>query len=138
MKPFYLIFLIFTFSISAQGSWPDKHGPGLNGIVPSDSTNLPTEWDIKSKKNISWSAPLEGSGHSSPVISEGKVWLTAANDSGTKQYIYCIDEKTGKVLNHKLLFENKILIGIRCKILLVVTGKEFFDIWVKRICSYEA
>lgn len=88
-------------------SWPDRGGPSLNGHVsPADAKGLPTKWDEESGQNIAWKIPLEGEGHSTPIIGDGRIWITAATNDGTKQFIYSIDESTGDILHHKLLFEN--------------------------------
>ena len=101
------LFLTFFLTANEKNQWPDKHGPTLNGVVPKSSASvLPLKWDGESKKNIAWKTPLKDLGHSSPIIYNNKIWLTSANATGTKQYIYCIDAKDGKVIHHKLLFEN--------------------------------
>ncbi|MEZ6075844.1 MAG: PQQ-binding-like beta-propeller repeat protein [Pirellulaceae bacterium] len=88
-----------------MAQWPDRHGPSLDGHVgAADAAALPTSWS--ETENLAWKAPLHDEGHSSPVIMDGKIWLTAAIADGTKQYVLCIDEATGKVLHDKLLFEN--------------------------------
>lgn len=102
-------FVILNLQVVADGRlpWPDRGGPTTNGIVAAkDAKNLPTEWNEKSGKNIAWKVPLEGEGHSTPVIGAGKIWFTAATPDGTKQYLYCLSEKTGEVIHHNLLFEN--------------------------------
>jgi outer membrane protein assembly factor BamB len=87
--------------------WPDKAGPTLDGVVPAaEAARLPMEWDGESGKNIAWSVPLEGQGHCTPVIGGDMIWFTAATDDGKKQYVYGIDRHTGKVIHHKLVFEN--------------------------------
>jgi outer membrane protein assembly factor BamB len=40
------------------------------------------------------------------VIGHGRLWLTAATADGKRQFVYAIDARTGRVINHKLLFEN--------------------------------
>lgn len=92
---------------SDRVNWPTRSGPTRDGLVaPDDAKGLPTEWSEDTGKNIAWKIDLEGFGHSVPIIGHGKIWLTAAAKDGTKQYVYAIDQKTGKVLFHKLLFEN--------------------------------
>ena len=34
------------------------------------------------------------------------IWFTSATTDGTKQYVYGIDRQSGKILHHKLVFEN--------------------------------
>lgn len=97
-----------SFTVAADLPWPQKHGPNNDGIaLPSEAAEVPTEWDEESKKNVAWVIPLEGEGHSTPVIGHGKIWLTAADPEGKKQYVYCIDADSGKILHHKLIFENE-------------------------------
>jgi outer membrane protein assembly factor BamB len=89
-------------------SWPDKSGPTFNGhVAAEDAKDLPTAWDEATGRNIAWKVKLEGEGHSTPIIGQGRLWLTAAAHDGTKQYVYCLDANTGRVLHHKLLFENE-------------------------------
>lgn len=92
--------------VAGELSWPEKSGPTCDGrAAAADIVGLPTQWS--ETKNIAWKIPLEGEGHSVPVIGDGRIWFTAATEDGHKQYVYCIDPATGKVLHHKLLFENE-------------------------------
>ena len=97
--------LSIFFCLPAFAQWPDRHGPTLDGHVHAeDAKGLPIHWS--ETKNIAWKAALHDEGHSSPVILDGKVWLTAATPDGKKQYVLGIDEATGDVLHDELLFEN--------------------------------
>ncbi|MEM1062635.1 MAG: PQQ-binding-like beta-propeller repeat protein [Planctomycetota bacterium] len=58
----------------AGDDWPRFRGPTGQGV--SDATGLPVAWS--ESKNIAWKTPLAGVGWSSPVIADGRVWLTAA------------------------------------------------------------
>jgi outer membrane protein assembly factor BamB len=88
-------------------NWPARTGPALDSNVPEeDSKGMPSEWSEEPAKNIAWKLDLEGFGHSVPAIGYGQVWLTAATEDGKQQFIYCIDQATGKVLHHKLMYEN--------------------------------
>ncbi len=87
--------------------WPSKTGPYHCGVADaSAATNLPTDWDEAKKQNVAWKIKIEGVGHSTPVIGNGKAWFTSATEDGTQQFIYCVDIESGKTLHHKLLFEN--------------------------------
>jgi len=88
--------------------WPDKGGPTFNGqVAAADAKGLPTQWDETAGRNIAWKTKLAGEGHSTPVIDEGRMWFTAATPDGKKQYVYCLDADTGRIVHHKLLFENE-------------------------------
>ncbi len=102
-----LIILCLSSFTSAEERlpWPDRGGPDTNGIVPEqDAQGFPVEWS--EEKHITWKIPLEGEGHSTPVIGHGRIWFTAATKDGKQQFVYCIEEESGKILHHELLYEN--------------------------------
>jgi outer membrane protein assembly factor BamB len=105
---FGTLLFIVAFASAADISWPEKSGPTSDGhVAEADAVGLPTTWDEPSGKNIAWKIALEGEGHSTPVIGDGKLWFTAANEDGKQQYIYCVSADDGRVIHHKLLFENE-------------------------------
>jgi outer membrane protein assembly factor BamB len=61
-----------TASLAAQ--WPEFRGPGGQGHAAG--TNLPLDWS--ETKNIRWKVPVPGNGWSSPVVADGRVWMTTA------------------------------------------------------------
>lgn len=94
--------------IASEGfPWPTKTGPFRNGNAhPAHSKGVPVTWNEATGENIAWKIKLEGAGHSTPVIGDGRIWLTSATTDGSEQFVYCIDASGGNVLHHKLLFEN--------------------------------
>lgn len=75
--------------------WPMFRGPDLNGIA--EESPAPTEWSPE--KNIRWKAPLPQPANGSPIVSNGRVFVTSAEDAdGKKRSLYCFDENTGKQL----------------------------------------
>lgn len=60
--------------LSAAGEWSQFRGPQGNGHA--ETTGLPVEWN--ETKNVAWKTPIPGQGHSSPVISDGQIWMTTA------------------------------------------------------------
>jgi outer membrane protein assembly factor BamB len=42
--------------------------------------NLPTEWDVKTKKNIKWMAELGSQSYGNPVVADGKVFVGTNNE----------------------------------------------------------
>ncbi len=65
--------LISPGILSADDSWPQFRGPRGDGITDK---SLPTRWSAE--KNIGWRTRLPGEGWSSPVVSGGRIYLTAA------------------------------------------------------------
>jgi len=84
-------------SIAAAEDWPQFRGPGGQGI--SASTHVPTQWSTGS--NIAWKIDIPGQGWSSPVLADGRVYLTTAIGSAngsTTLAVLCIDASDGKLI----------------------------------------
>tara|TARA_R110002049_G_scaffold72490_6_gene187362 strand:+ start:41736 stop:42989 length:1254 start_codon:yes stop_codon:yes gene_type:complete len=64
-----------TVSAFAADSWPQFRGPSGDGIARA-AAELPTEWSAE--KNIAWKTDLPGEGWSSPVVADGRIYVTAA------------------------------------------------------------
>ena len=47
---------------------------------------------------MKWKAEIPGLGHSSPIVSNGKVFVTACLEADAARVLYCLDRITGKVL----------------------------------------
>jgi outer membrane protein assembly factor BamB len=62
--------------VTYAADWPEFRGP--TGQGHSTETGLPLSWS--ESRNVSWKVRVNGSGWSSPVIADGRVWLTAARD----------------------------------------------------------
>ena len=62
-------------AVAARGeNWPGFRGP--TGLGYSSEKNLPIEWGGKDNKNVLWTAPLVGEGHASPIVWDGRVFVT--------------------------------------------------------------
>jgi len=68
--------LVVATLAQAESTWPQFRGPGGQGH--STATDLPLKWDEST--NIVWKSPIEGEGWSSPVVADGKIWLTSATE----------------------------------------------------------
>jgi len=107
---------------AASTNWPGWRGSDGSGV--SEEKNLPQEWSPT--KNIKWKIPIEGRGHSSPIVWGNKVFLTTAVEGevvpgakaikhmdGDKEFVHpdsvganrkhkfevlCLDRDTGKIL----------------------------------------
>jgi len=102
--------------------WPMFRGIGSSGVA--DGFPTATTWDVPSKKNVLWSVPVAGLGHSSPVIWGNELCFTTAisgkSDAGLRTGIYgdidsvkddtvhtwkllCYDKTNGKTLVDKTI-----------------------------------
>lgn len=59
---------------ASDENWPQWRGPGGDGVVASAA--LPLTWS--STENVAWKTPVEGRGHSSPVVWGDRIFLTTA------------------------------------------------------------
>ena len=69
-----LVVVVLSCSAIVASDWPEFRGPTGQGI--STERGLPLEWS--ESRNIVWKTELPGLGWSSPVVADGKVWLTVA------------------------------------------------------------
>lgn len=68
---------------------------GNNSSAVSSARGIATSWDLKSKKNILWQAPVSKHGYNSPVINGRNVFITGADNSARE--LYCYDVYTGEL-----------------------------------------
>jgi outer membrane protein assembly factor BamB len=89
--------------------WPEFRGPGGQGAAPN--ARAPVSWS--QTKNVAWKQPLPGTGWSSPVVCQGRVYLTTAvpvTDNSSKDQALealCLDARTGKILWEKEVFREE-------------------------------
>ena len=62
------------------GSWPMWGGTPDRNMV-SKAKNLPTEWDVKTKKNILWVADAGSQSYGNPVVADGMVFIGTNNEA---------------------------------------------------------
>src|SRR3954453_3246689 len=78
-------------SVALAADWPMFRGPNASGV--SEAKNLPIEFGPK--KNVIWKTALPP-GHSSPVVSGNRIYLTAVD--AEKLFVFCLERDTGKIL----------------------------------------
>jgi outer membrane protein assembly factor BamB len=61
------------------GNWPMWGGTPDRNMV-SDMKGLPTDWDIKTKKNVKWVAKLGSQSYGNPVVAGGLVFVGTNNE----------------------------------------------------------
>ncbi|WP_162668633.1 PQQ-binding-like beta-propeller repeat protein [Gemmata massiliana] len=100
MRPCDLRLLLVLALILAPGltlraaDWPVWRGPKGDGIVTDVA--IPTKWSAT--ENVVWKVDVPGTGHSSPVVSNGRVFLTSFESSTTDRLLLCFDRKDGNLL----------------------------------------
>ena len=87
-----LVLLLTLPILSNAADWPQFRGPNGNGI--SDEESAPVNWSRD--QNVKWRTALPGPGNSSPIVSNGRVFVTCSENEGRKRSLYALDRKTGE------------------------------------------
>ncbi|HMO84452.1 MAG TPA: PQQ-binding-like beta-propeller repeat protein, partial [Lacipirellulaceae bacterium] len=74
-------------------AWPRFRGP--HGAGQSDAAGIPAVW---TDADYAWRVALPGLGHSSPVVWNGRVFVTSADRDSAELYVACFDLATGREL----------------------------------------
>jgi outer membrane protein assembly factor BamB len=97
LNVFLLVLLLLALGTkpAAGEDWPQFRGP--TGQGHSTERGLPIEWS--ETKNIVWKTPVPGRGWSSPVVADGRVWLTTATKAnGASLRLLAYEAATGREL----------------------------------------
>lgn len=99
-----LIAVVTSLLVAAPAraaDWPQFRGPLSRGVA--EETSLPVRWTAT--ENVRWRADLPGPGASSPVVADGRVYLTAC--SGPRQdrlHVFCFAAANGGKLWERRLW----------------------------------
>jgi len=86
----------------SEEDWPGWRGPNVDGVA----TGPAVPWEWSEQKNVAWSAPIPGRGHSSPVVVGDLVILESAIEGPRfSQLVIAWDRAAGKEAWRKTLFE---------------------------------
>lgn len=86
--------LICAASRAQAENWPAWRGPYGDGT--SKDAEVPVHWDGKSGRNIRWSTPIPGEGHSSPIVWQNRIFVTACMPQTEQRLLICIDREAGE------------------------------------------
>ncbi len=102
------LYLMFVVGLLAQAAlaedWPQFRGPG--GLGVSEADNLPVTWS--DTKNMIWKTAMPGSGASSPIALDGRLYVTCYSGYGLDQdggsvedlmlHLVCVDGSSGDII----------------------------------------
>lgn len=94
--------MIFIGTDVTTGDWPHWRGPFFNGS--SNEKNLPDKWSLT--ENVTWVVTLPGAGSATPVIADGKVYISSTDKNSDDLLALCFDVSTGDELWRKKLGES--------------------------------
>lgn len=92
---------LLLFPASAFADWPQASGPNDNYQV---SGRVPTAFSVVRNQRVLWRTPLPNTGESTPVIANGRVFVTCHTPStadaqpGREIFALCFDARSGKEL----------------------------------------
>jgi outer membrane protein assembly factor BamB len=78
----------------ARNYWAHWRGPSIQGIV--DGKGYPDRWS--DTENVLWRVPVPGRGHSSPIIWGDRIFLTSANQEGSRRSVLSFRRSDGKLI----------------------------------------
>jgi outer membrane protein assembly factor BamB len=91
-----MVLVMVLVSPGWAGNWPRFRGPNGQGL--GDAGGIPVKW---SQGDIRWKVDLPGSGHSSPVVWDNRVFVTSAEDRPAKGILLCLSASDGRPLWRK-------------------------------------
>ncbi|MCC6235805.1 MAG: PQQ-binding-like beta-propeller repeat protein [Verrucomicrobiales bacterium] len=104
--PLGLLLAATTTAITASAQWPQFRGPTGDGHATA--RNVPLKWS--SSENVAWKTAVPGRGWSSPVLADGKLFLTSAvgpTEGPLELAAMAFDAGTGKLLWSTSVFTNE-------------------------------
>ena len=98
-----LAMILGALTAKAASDWPEFRGPTGQGL--SAATNVPVSWSATT--NIAWKTAIPGEGWSSPVLVNGKVYLTSAinNSNNISLHTLCVNARDGHIEWNEEVFQ---------------------------------
>ncbi len=92
LAPLAFLALCIELGAASPDQWPRFRGADGTGKIPGEKL-LPS-WTTE---DWTWQADLPGIGHSSPIVWDGKIYLTSADEENNVRHLLCHDLYTGKL-----------------------------------------
>ena len=103
-----------SLDATSRGDWPEFRGPTAMGQAGVEG--LPLRWS--ERENVAWKTPIAGLGWSSPVVHDGRIYLTTATETtGDRRSLrlVCLDARTGRISWDKELFTQAKTVRMHAK-----------------------
>ena len=81
-----------TSAVAQENQWTRFRGPNGTGI--SDATTIPTQW---TNADYNWIEKVPGTGSSSPVVWQDRLFLTCVDKGTATRSVLCIDTGNGQI-----------------------------------------
>jgi outer membrane protein assembly factor BamB len=93
-----IVLLLLLCDKVCASDWPQFRGPNGDGV--SEATNVPVRWSTT--ENVAWKTAIPGEGWSSPVLADGKLYLTTAvageGDDAVSLRAISVDAADGRIV----------------------------------------
>jgi outer membrane protein assembly factor BamB len=80
MQKLFIAGAVLLCSVSLSADWP-MWGGAPNRNMVSTLTGMPSQWDVKTGKNIKWMAELGSQSYGNPVVANGVVLIGTNNEA---------------------------------------------------------
>ena len=87
---------VMMIPVEGEGAdyWPRWRGPSGQGFA--SGSGYPDTWS--DTENVMWRTPVPGTGNSSPIVWDDRIYLTTAYDNGQRLSLLAFDRETGALL----------------------------------------
>jgi len=99
----FLSLAAMGIGVGGGDRWPQFRGPLGNGHA--DAPDVPLTWS--ETNHVVWKTAVHGSGWSSPVVWDGQVWVTTADEDGRQMFAVCADLSSGRIVHDIRVFETE-------------------------------
>ena len=104
MRTIFTLVLVAGATVALSADWPMWGGTPARNMV-SSMTGAPTEWDVKTGKNVKWVAELGSQTYGNPTVGSGVVIVGTNNElprdpkqGGDRGVLMAFRESTGEFL----------------------------------------
>lgn len=101
-----IVSLSFLLHDAVAEDWPGWRGPRGDGT--SAETQVPVTWNGTTGENVRWKVPLKASGHASPIVSNGRIFLAGCIDDAQQRVLTCFDRDSGKQLWQQVVIRSPL------------------------------
>jgi len=89
--------------VAAGENWPGWRGPRSDGT--SVETDVPTQWDGPSGRNILWKTAIPGRGLASPIVWQDRLFVVSCREQSLRRVLLCLDAMEGRILWEQVVLE---------------------------------
>ncbi|HET6880184.1 MAG TPA: PQQ-binding-like beta-propeller repeat protein [Pirellulales bacterium] len=101
-----VVFSALVARAALAEEWPCWRGPRGDGS--STEKSVPTHWDGPEGYNVAWKTEIAGTGHSSPIVWQDRIFVASCLEAENDRLLVCLDRRNGKVLWQKSVMKSPL------------------------------